>query len=265
MKVLFVGYATADIIENEFFPGGAAGVMALNAAYLGVDSYLLTVLGIDLYGVLYQDLLKKHRVNTSLCKTDAPAIPICIIEDPYAPGSQRKWNDSGVNKYIKNLTLSKKGAAQFDGVFIVNSHPTLAENVAKHDFPYMFYIPGPQAVLKKDYIRESVLKKATVVIGNQEEQKSIFNNKPFDLGTEMIVITKGKNGGTIYRNKKKEINFEAPFIKETIDPTGAGDNFALGFGLKMIEKADLQESIELGKQLTKASLSKKGGYILDLI
>lgn len=115
-KIAFVGYATADIIENEIYFGGAAGTMSLNASYLGVRSSLIAPLGKDIYGKLYQKHLRKNKVDTSLCFL-VPRLPTCVIENVFGAGSNRQWNDNRANEHISRVKLDQKTVQSFDAVF----------------------------------------------------------------------------------------------------------------------------------------------------
>lgn len=259
-SIAFAGYATADIIENEMYLGGAAGMMSINAPYLGVYSSLLAPLGKDTYGKLYQKHLHKNKVNTSLCFL-VPHLPICVIENVFGAGSNRQWNDNGANKYISKIKLDQKTIQSFDGVFLANSHPLLAEKVAEYSPDNLFYIPGPQVVKQKDYVRISILKKTRVVFGNEEEAPFIFDKKPFLLGVEIVVITYGKKGGEIFLHNGRTIKFDAPKVKKVTDTTGAGDAFALGFGFGILDRKTVADAIAGGKKLVKKTLTQEGGLI----
>lgn len=263
MKILFVGYATVDIIEDNLALGGGAGIMSINAALLGIESSLLTVLSKDRYGQFYQTALREARVDVSMCNFDSPRLPTCNIDDPYALGSKRRWKDNGANKFIRNIKVSRRKLSRFDGVFIVNSHPDLAEKIAKLSPKNLFYIPGPQSVLQKNYVKGSVVKRSKIIFGNFEEKASILNEGPFDKGVEMVIITRGKSGGIIYFKDGKKYKFPPPKVKKVIDTTGAGDNFALGFGMKILEGKSIKEAIGFGKKLAKIIIEKRGGLLKD--
>src|SRR3989344_6250801 len=104
---LFVGYATVDVIDGKWFPGGAAGVMAITASGLGVQSYLLAPLANDEYGKFYQRKLQKTSVNYSLCPF-VPYLPTCIITDPFGPVSKRLWSDRGANAYLSQAPFQSE-------------------------------------------------------------------------------------------------------------------------------------------------------------
>lgn len=259
-KILFAGYATLDIIDNKLYLGGAAGAMSINASFLGVKSYLLAILAKDINGEFYLEKLKKAGVDVSLC-VFAPKLPTCIIKNPHGQGSKRIWSDNGANNYLSKLVVNKKKLKQFAGVFLANCHPIPAEKVAENNPANLFYIPGPQTILKRNYIKSSILKKTRIVFGNEEETPFIFAKKPFLKGVETVVETRGKEGGAIFLKDGKKIKFNPPEIKKIIDATGAGDSFALGFGLAILNGKSVNKAVSQGKQLAKKALLQKGGLI----
>jgi len=262
MKLLFVGYATVDIIQGSLHPGGAAAVMAINGSKLGHDCSLLTILSQDTIGKFYQSVLKKYSVDFSKSFLKSPSVPTCTIPRPHDLGSQRIWSDNGANKFINKITISPAYLAHFDGIFVANSHPDLAERIALDCIHSLLYIPGPQAVLKPNYIRQSVLKKSRIVFGNEEEAPYILKQKPFDCDVEIMVITKGKSGGTVYTKNGESHRYTAPKVKKVIDPTGAGDAFALGFGIQYLKSNTIEESITSGTLLASRTVAHEGALLI---
>lgn len=258
-RLLFVGYATADIRGKQWTLGGAAGVMALNAAHLGFCPSLLAVLADDAYGKKYKKALERAGVNYSLCPS-VPHLPTCVINDIHGLGSTRQWEDHGANQYLADIVVSADFICSFDAVFLVNSHPILAEKVAQYKSSSLFYIPGPQIVKQKHYLSEKVITASRVIFGNEEEMPLILDSHPFIRGVKMIVATAGKKGGVVLFPNGKQLAFTAPEVK-ALDTTGAGDAFALGFGLALVRRQTVQQAIAAGKVLASRVLSRPSGLI----
>jgi len=262
MKLLFAGFATVDIIDGKKYCGGAAGMMSINATHLGVQSSLITVLSRDTFGTFYSEKLSEAGVHTDLSIHSAPSIPTCIIDVPQGLGSKRKWHDNGSLPFFKEIPFMKDQADTFDGIFISNALPDFAEKIAQATTKRMiYYTPGPQVVLQKNYIRQNVLTKTKVVFCNEEESTFILKKKPFQSGVELVVVTRGENEGTVYKADGTKISFMPPKIDTVIDPTGAGDAFALGFGIEHIKTDDISPSIQKGLALAARVISRPGGLL----
>lgn len=262
IKALFVGLATIDIIGGKHHPGGAAAAMSLNARHLNIHSSLLTDLAQDTNGQWYQKLLQKHQVDTHLCTHKAPKLPTCHIKNPFAPGSQRRWADNGALPCINRIRPSSKNLANFDLCFLANCPPSLAVNTTKFLSPKTkrIYIPGPQVVHQKDYVKPEIIKKAWLVCANAEEAPAITKHNPLKGKTNLLIITRGEKGGTIY-TKNQQVNFDAPRVKNALDPTGAGDAFALGFSVSYFQNQNIESAIIAGKKLASQVIQKTGSTI----
>ena len=77
----------------------------------------------------------------------------------------------------------------------------------------------------------------------------------------MVVITKGEKGGIVFFKNRKTTSFQAPKIAAIVDSTGAGDAFALGFGLSFIAGRTVTGAIKEGKKLSRKVIGHKGGLI----
>jgi len=262
VKFLFAGYATVDIIDDKFFLGGAAGAMSINAGKEKVKPYLSAVIGKDRYGRYYRQALVKRKVDLSFCKFNAPGNPICRIGDPFGLGSEREWSDNGANKYLKEIEFSPGSLSRFKLIFLANCHPLLINKIHySNPSRNLIYIPGPQVVSRKNYFQQQILDKTKIIFCNQEEAPYIFRNNPFSHKVEMVVVTKGKKGGVVYSQKGEKIVFDPPRVEKVVDPTGAGDCFALGFCLAFIRTSSIKQAIEKGQALAKEIISKKGAIL----
>ncbi len=261
MELLFAGYATMDIIEGEQSYGGAAAVMAMNARSLGHKASLLSVLAKDRNGLQYAHELRARGVDLNLSYREAPFLPTCTITHPHGTGSLREWDDHGANACIGLIGLTSEDLGRFRAVFLANAHPALVEKVASLKPQNLVYIPGPQIVLKKDYLSKRALNNSRIIFANEEEASLVLEKEPFGGQADYVVVTKGKKGGTVLHRSSKPHDFIADNMPGAVDATGAGDIFALGFSLSILKRKPVSEAILESKELVKRIMYKKGGLL----
>lgn len=246
MKYLFAGFTTVDIINGKQYPGGAAASLALKSSTLGIESHLLSVLSISEHGQWYRSILEKNSVQFPYSILTAPDIPSCIIPDTINhEGSTRQWNDNGALPSFSTIHIPKEYLISFDLLFIVTAPRSLTDILASiiTDEPFI-YIPGPQIVHNPNILNPTLLLKAQILFATQEEWEIIQKNLPNDHTIEIIVVTNGKHGGTIYKKKEQPLAYHADQVSEVVDTTGAGDTFALYFCHSYIQHHNIQLALK---------------------
>jgi D-beta-D-heptose 7-phosphate kinase/D-beta-D-heptose 1-phosphate adenosyltransferase len=84
--------------------------------------------------------------------------------------------------------------------------------------------------------------------------ESEFLRHNFDKSNlDRIIITLGSKGA-----KHKDIIYDSPSPKETIDVSGAGDTFTASFTLKYLETKNISESIIFANKMASIVVSKRG-------
>lgn len=263
-RLLFAGFTTVDFINKKKCEGGAAAVSSMNASFLGYRSSLLSVLSKDKLGQWYKNKLRNARVDLSLCLSNAPSLPTCVINKVDMKGSERIWRDNGSLPYFEKIKINKSNLNQFDYVFLCNTPFDLLKKIAAYNLKKnIVYVPGPQIVLKKNSILPELYKKSVLVFGNEEESRLIFRSRPFSYNVETVIITKGQKGGTVFSKAGKSIRYSAISANGLVDTTGAGDAFTLGFSLEIIKSNSVRQAIIAGKQLALSVIKKKGGLLFS--
>jgi adenosine kinase len=118
----------------------------------------------------------------------------------------------------------------------------------------IIFDPGQVTPLfPKDLLTE-VIKKTTILIGNEYEIKQIENKLESTTGdiiklVTAIIVTKGKKGSQlIYKDEKKVYQIDIPICKpeKLIEPTGAGDGYRAGILTGLSLNMTLIDSCRLG-------------------
>jgi D-beta-D-heptose 7-phosphate kinase / D-beta-D-heptose 1-phosphate adenosyltransferase len=123
----------------------------------------------------------------------------------------------------------------------------------------------------------SLYKGATALTPNQKEVEQatpIKINNQLDMDraaeylmgltkAETLLITRGKDGMTMYRNKEKPVQIET-LAREVADVTGAGDTVVSVFGMMMFSGFEYEESAILSNMAAGVVVEKTGTAVVTL-
>jgi len=123
----------------------------------------------------------------------------------------------------------------------------------------------------------SLYKGATALTPNQKEVEQatpikINNQLDMDRAAEYLMgltkaetplITRGKDGMTLYRNKEKPVQIET-LAREVADVTGAGDTVVSVFGMMMFSGFEYKESAVLSNMAAGVVVEKTGTAVVTL-
>jgi adenosine kinase len=129
------------------------------------------------------------------------------------------------------------------------------------EIPYIFD-PGQQvASLSGTQLKQSITG-SKVLIGNDYEIKLIQEKTKWTLEdlqeqTEILVITLGEKGSQIY-TKKKRYNIPIAEVKNTSDPTGAGDAYRAGLIKGLTEKWSIEKTGKFAGLISAYTVEKYG-------
>jgi len=253
MDYLAVGHVCMDKIETGFVLGGSASYCCLYAHALGLQSEMITSYGKDF---LFEESLK----NISI--TNYSASQTTIFQNIYA-GEQRtqfllgKANDL----FIDNQLISKKTSK------IIHLCPLADELFFKEKIEteqlVCMTIQGwlrardqSQKVTFKMMDFE-VLQNADIVVLSTEDLPDISSHLPVILEkSDIVVVTDGSNGATCFRTGNS-LHLPA-YSTDVVDPTGAGDIFALGFFISFSQEENIHQAMIAGHALASLCVQRHG-------
>jgi len=240
IKFLAIGHFAHDVTENGLILGGAAAYSSLAAKRLGLRAGVVSAVGRDFlhYGKLDGILLTL---------ADDPADnETTTFQNIYEDGVRRQML-RGVSSPIRPEHIP----SEWLDAEIVYLCP-VANEVDKsivHKFPNSLIGASPQGWMRQwdDQGRVSarkwkdapdVLPYVDVVVMSEEDIAPFpeIVHEYTDL-TEIVILTRGGRGSTLFYDGKSK-NFPA-FPVRTVDPTGAGDVFALAFLREFHRTGDL--------------------------
>jgi len=221
--------------------GGVAGNIAYSLALLGERPLVVASAGQD-FGE-YRAWMERQGVDASgIAEIEDDFTASCFINTDMA-NNQLVAFYPGAMTQAKNLSLVDLDLSADDLVVISPTDPEAmsryAEECRSLDVPFLFD-PGKQTPrLTGEQILDG-LNEASVLISNDYEfammaQKMGKSEEELIASAPLTVVTRGKEGSTIYANEADGGGVEIPVapITGVVDPTGAGDAYIAGlvFGL----------------------------------
>lgn len=243
MSLLVVGTVAFDALETPFgktdkIVGGSATFISYAAAYFGIETRLVAVIGDDFYMDTIEDLQNRN------VKTEG--LQIKAGEKSFFWKGRYHDNMNQRDTLITDLNV----LADFDPIIpdnyqgaqyamLGNLTPTVQQQVLER----LQERPKLVAMDTMNFWMEhtpnelnDVLKLVDMLIINDEEARQLSEEyslvkaakKIQGMGPKYLIIKKGEHGALLFHGDHV---FFAPALplEEVFDPTGAGDTFAGGF------------------------------------
>ncbi len=249
-KALCYGELLWDIIDGKPYIGGAPFNLAGHAAKMGCNTWMLSRVGDDDLGRdtlqkveeigVHADFLQidsQRPTGTAIVSLDENKVPVYEFPDNVA--YQYIEVDDSVIEKIKG-----QGIDLFYFGTLIQRNPVARRSVERIleecTFPHVFL----DVNIRFNFCDAEVLKNsfshATIVKLNDDEVKLVGDKlygcpdeMPLiqslfaDYGIQIILVTKGKDGCTVYtRDRQEDIN---ECVSKAVDTVGAGDSFSAGF------------------------------------
>jgi 1D-myo-inositol 3-kinase len=259
IQFLAIGHFAHDVTERGLILGGAAAYSSLAAKRLGLRAGVVSAVG--------RDFLHYGKLDgISLTLADDPADnETTTFQNIYEDGVRRQML-RGVSSPIRPEHIP----SEWLDAEIVYLCP-VANEVDKsivHKFPNSLIGVSPQGWMRRWDSRgrvsarkwkdaPDVLPYVDVVVMSEEDIAPFpgIVREYKDLA-EVVILTRGDRGSTMfYRGKSK--NFPA-FPVRTVDPTGAGDVFALAFLREFHRTGDLHKASVFANCTASFVVEKRG-------
>jgi len=281
-KVFCIGELLIDFVAenqgsdlskaNEFTKkaGGAPANVSCAISKIGGSSYFIGCVGNDPFGLFLLDVLEKEGVNISMAQksdTFTTLAFVSIDEDGerdfvFSRGADRElsYNSSYKTDFEDNVIHFGAATALLGGPLEEAYNRYLFDGLTKNSFisfdpNYRVdlwknneeqFIRKCKSFIEKSHLCKFSLEEAQLLSGKQDIEEAC--ETLHELGTEIIVITLGKEGTWLSTKKFKKT---IPSIKvNPVDTTGAGDAF-IGCLLKQLaDYNDIYKIIEDENELT---------------
>ncbi|MGC9517622.1 MAG: carbohydrate kinase family protein [Methanomicrobiales archaeon] len=263
MDLLAVGHTAFDyIIQVKEFPnpnsstaikkmrtfyGGAAANVAVVAANLGLNSALVSAVGNDFIDSEYSQKLNNLNINTSrmiLIEHEKTPTAFVLTDSKNDQISYFYW---GAAAYFKKSSPPEDLIKKSKAVHLATGDPSFNRRcgeIARKHGKLISFDPGQDLHMYSVNELKRVLNICDILFGNHFEIDRILETLKIDMaelrkmGPAIVVKTYGKEGSIIYTDK--EIKVDA-IVKNTFDPTGAGDSYRSGFVNAYMQGEDLED------------------------
>jgi sugar/nucleoside kinase (ribokinase family) len=245
--------------------GGAAANVAVVGSTLGLKMGLVSAVGGDFTDSKYQKFLKELDVDTS---------SMIHVEDENTPTAFVMTNNNndqvtyfswGAAENFKTAEVPKEAIKNAKAVHLATGEPSFnikCGRYASEENKLISFDPGQDLHLYSAEDLKEMLKVATILFGNNFEIDSIKEslnmeiNELLDFGPDIIIRTKGKGGSEIY-SKDGKIDVR-PFLRDSLDPTGAGDSYRAGFLKNYLDNKPLEYCGEFASAVSSFIVEKQG-------
>ncbi|ANZ22308.1 hypothetical protein ATN01_00295 [Buchnera aphidicola (Diuraphis noxia)] len=240
-----------DKIKKQ--PGGAANV-AKNIADIGCQSKIIGFVGMDYEGFILKKLLHHIRIDCDLIsiKKNKTITKIRILSDKkqlMRLDFQKKYISKKIDSlyqrilcslsYFKILVLSDYSKGTLTDV------KKIIHLARKMSIPVLI---DPKGIDFKKYSGANLLtpnlSEFEKIVGKCNKEKDIFKKGAkllYDLKLSALLVTRSKNGMTLFQIKKKPIHFPVTSTKVS-DVTGAGDTVISIIAASLAKGYSLEEA-----------------------
>jgi ribokinase len=260
------------VLGKEFamYPGGKGANQAVGCAKLGVRTYMLSAVGDDFFGKIMVENLSKNNVVTDyiyVAKGVHTGVAFIILNEVskenmiiVAPGADEAITPDYVENTLSSLT-PRAVLTQLE-IPIQTVYKTL--EIGKKIDAITVLNPSPVK-----YLSSEIYKYVDVIIPNRVElqqltgievrtEEDVFKAGECLLsrGVKVVVATLGARGAAVITYDKKKI-VEA-FKVDVVDTVGAGDAFAAGLAVALVEGRDIEEAVRFANAVAALKVTRMG-------
>ena len=256
------------ILGDDFskFFGGKGANQVVATRKLNSNSAFIGAVGEDNYGEILTDNLNSQGIKTYIKKTNTSSgiANILVTEG----GENRIILIPGANNELSQKFIKKnKEIISKSEILLVQQEIPIktvkkAIEIAYENDLTIILDPAP---VKKFNI--NLLNKIDYLLPNEYELnqllKLIFPKKNsnniktlLETGVKNIVVTKGKNGATLY-NKNYKLNISGRGVN-VLDTTGAGDAFSGAFAVGLLKNWEIKKVLQFAVYYSSLSVTKNG-------
>ncbi len=263
-KVLVIGEALIDVVHSNNgdvrnIPGGSPANTAVALSRLGVPTFMKARTSKDNFGQIIRSYLEKENVNLKMgviSNEPSTVIKAFIQEDKSAKyeanligAADFGWNENELEfdtQFFNFVHLGSLTSYVEPGATEVEQWFKKLRNESNLLLSFDPNIRHPLDSQPEEIVRQRAKRLcsiAHIVKASDEDAQWIWqspNYKDFaqeviNSGSEIVIITRGKDGAWLKNKKGIEIDISAQELN-VIDTIGAGDTFSAAFLAQLINK-----------------------------
>jgi nucleoside kinase len=239
--------SSTAITSMKTFYGGAAANVATVASNLGLKTYLVSAVGGDYLGSEYEQQMEDMDIDTShkiLISEDKTPTAFVFTNHGHDQISYFYW---GAAAHFKESEPPLTAIKDVKAVHLATGDPNFnwrCGEVARQQGKLISFDPGQDLHMYTTTELKGVLKICDILFGNHHEINRILGKLKMDIpelrdfGPSIVVKTQGKDGSIIYGEEETQV---AALLRESYDPTGAGDSYRAGFLKAYLDGKSLEE------------------------
>ena len=259
-------------ITNQENRLGGAGNVALNIKTLGLNPYVLSIVGRDKSNIDLKLLLKKNNIKSQLVTLKNISTPTKIrliskfqqiVRSDFETNISyfNNKNDYNFLRYIKLVDNLKVIVISDYGKGTINNLKEIIKYANSMNIPVIVDPKGNNFdIYQNSTVITPNLNEFEVVVGqckNINELHSKGKKLVNRLNINALLITRGDKGMTLIEKNKKPLDFKSN-VSEVFDVTGAGDTVVASLAVSISKGLSLRDSTIMSLNAAEIVVNKFG-------
>ena len=262
-------------IEEDLYSPGAAGNTALNVRNLGVQTYVVGVIGQDVAGEIMRAQFAEHGVQTpgliAAAGRHTPTYTKLYASSFHGVAQQvarfDRENRMGLSANAERQLLDQLGRVlnEMDAIVLQDQTEVAGTGVITDRVIQAVAARTEKITVGDSRNRLAALKGLTAVVPNEyegtmagglrgeagesisDEMVNEAGRRLLDLlGCQHVIITRGEKGCSVFSKGAAPVLVPTVPVKGEIDVTGAGDTMTAAVAAGMAAGLSVEEAVDLG-------------------
>jgi len=253
-----------EVSEYLIRTGGGAGNTAVGFARMGFKTGIISEMGKDVLSQIILDDFRKEFVSTNLIiseKQEKTGGSIILVGKD---GGRTVMVHRGASSMLDPEDIPTEIISRVNWIHLSSISGRLETlelifKTLKKTGKLLSWNPGSQElklILQGKLDLNNI--PCEMMFVNSQEWESVKSKQQEILNNfKHVIITKGDQGGEVYLHGKVEVKFNSEQV-ESVDDTGAGDSFAVGFVAAHLKGQNLDEACRWGKENSLSVIQQVG-------